>query len=135
MDWTTVIVSCVPAIISATVSYLVARHKGKNDLEKAAQENSAEIDRLMKQHEIDIEALREKHRMEMEAKDKDHEQKLQLMQKDYELRVAENKAQKSDDVLNDATASFFQSFLQNPEEGKQKLSSLLELQNMISGNK
>ena len=65
MDWTTIIASCVPAIISALVSYLIARHQGKSDLKKAAQENRAAIDRLMKQHEIDIESLREKHKMEM----------------------------------------------------------------------
>ncbi len=84
MDWTTIAASCIPATISAFVSYLIARHRGKNDLEKVAQENEANITRLMKQHEIDIESLREQHKMEMEAKEKDHQHKLEIIQKEHE---------------------------------------------------
>lgn len=135
MDWSTVIISCVPAVITAMVSYLIARYQGKNDLKKAAQENNAAIDRLIKQHQIDIEALREKHRMEMESKNKEHEHKLQLMQKEHELKISESQAHKKDDITNNAAANFFNSFMQNPEAGKKKLSALLELQDIITGNK
>ena len=134
MDWTTVIISCIPAIVSATVSYLVARHKGKNDLEKAAQENNATIERLMKQHEIDIEALREKHVMEMEAKDKEHEHKLQLMQMECDLRITESKTLKKDDITNDAAASFMRLFLQDPTSGMKTVNALMQLKDIINGN-
>ncbi len=133
MDWTTIIISCIPAIISATVSYLTARHQGKNDLKKAAQENEANIERLMKQHEIDIESLREKHKMDMELKDKEQEHKLQLMQKECELKIAENKAQKSNDISNNIAADFIQSFMRNPKEGMQSFNALTNLKKAIDG--
>ncbi len=84
MDWTTIIVSCIPAIVASTISYLTARHQSKTELKKAAQENNAAIQQLMKQHEIDIESLREQHKMEMEAKEKDHQYKLEIIQKEHE---------------------------------------------------
>lgn len=133
MDWTTIFVSCIPAVISGTLSYFTARNKGKNDLKKAAQENDANITRLMKQHEIDIESLREKHKMEMEAKDKEQEHKLQIMQKEYELKIAENKAQKRDDITNEAAAAFLRLFMQDPKTGKQSLNALVDLQNTFNG--
>ena len=135
MDWTTIFVSCIPAVVSGILSYFTARKKGKNDLKKAAQENDANITRLMKQHEIDIESLREKHKMEMEAKDKEQEHKLQIMQKEYELKIAENKNQKRDDITNSATASFIQSFMENPKEGMQSFNALVELKKAIDGEK
>ena len=132
MDWTTLIASCVPAVIAGIVSYSTARYKGKNELKKAAQDNNANIDRLMKQHEIDIESLREKHKMDMEAKDKEQEHKLQLMQKEYELKIAENKAQKTDDITNNAAASFLQSFMENPKEAIQSYNALVELKKQLT---
>lgn len=135
MDWTTIIASCIPAIISALVSYLIARHQGKSDIKKAAQENSAAIEQLMKQHEIDIESLREKHRMDMEAKEKDHEYKLQQMRTEYELKVAESKSKKTDDITNDLAAGFIQDFMQNPTEGAKAYESLKRLQHMFNGGK
>lgn len=131
MDWTTIIISCVPAIITATVSYLTARHQGKNDLQKASQENEANIERLMAQHEIDIEALREKHKMDMEAKDKELEHKLQIMQKEYELKIAENKTIKADNFTNNYAANFIERFMQNPTEGQKNLEALKRLQDMF----
>ena len=135
MDWTTIIVSCIPAIVAGTISYLTARHQSKTELKKAAQENSAAIEQLMKQHEIDIESLREQHKMEMESKDKEHEHKLQIMQKEYELKVAESKTTKNNDVTTDAAAGFLQSFIKNPEEGTKTLESLIALKNRLNGNK
>lgn len=135
MDWTTTIASCIPAIISALVSYLIARHQGKSDLKKAAQENNAAIDRLMKQHEIDIESLREKHKMEMESKEKDHDYNLQQMRIEYELKIAESKSKKTDDITNNLAAGFIQAFMQNPTEGTKTYESLKELQHMLNGRK
>ena len=135
MDWTTIIVSCIPAIVTGTISYLIAHHQNKTALKKAAQENSATIEQLMKQHEIDIESLREQHKMEMEAKEKDHQHKLELMQKEYELKVAESKAAKNDDLTASATAGFFQLFMQNPTEGAKTLESLKNLSNSFNTNK
>ena len=135
MDWTTILVSCIPAAISGFFSYFIARSKGKNDLKKAAQENESNIARLMKQHEIDIESLREKHKMEMEARDKEQEHKLQIMQKECELKIAENKAQKKDDITNEAAADFLKKFMHNPKEGKQSLDALFELQKAMNVKK
>ena len=127
MDWTTIIISCIPSIITATISYFTACHKGKNDLKRAAQENNATIDRLVKQHEINVEALREQHKMEMEAKDKEHEQKLQLMQKEYELRMSENNTTKTADFTNPLIASFIQSCISDPDSAQKRIASLHKL--------
>lgn len=135
MDWTTIIVSCIPAIVASTISFFTARHQSKTELKKAAQENSAAIDRLMKQHEIDIESLCEQHKMEMDTKEKDHQHKLELMQREYELKVAESKTAKNDDITASAAAGFFQLFMQNPTEGTKTLEALKNLRDSFNTNK
>jgi len=135
MDWTTIIVSCLPGIVAALISYLTARYQWKNDLNKATQENNATIERLMKQHEIDIGALREKHKIDMEIKDKEQEHKLQLMQKECELKIAESQAQRKTEITNDVAANFMQLLIKDPKTANKTFDSLLQFKDKIVGNK
>lgn len=79
----TLLIACVPAIISGVVSIFVAI----NQIKTIKEQNKHDLDKLMKQHEIDIENLKEKHSLEMEAKDKDHQHQLELLQKDYDNKM------------------------------------------------
>ena len=56
----TLLVSCVPAIITGIISYLTANKKAKAEIATLQESNKHEIEKLMKQHEVDIESLKEK---------------------------------------------------------------------------
>lgn len=80
----TLLLACVPAIISGIVSFVLAKSQAKSETEKLRLSNQHEIEKLMEQHKVDIDAIREQHRLEMESKDKDHQHKLEIMQKEHE---------------------------------------------------
>ena len=83
----TLLVACIPAIISGVVSFILSKSQSRSEIKKLKLANEHEIDKLMEQHKVDIEAIREQHRLEMEAKEKDHQHKLEIMQKDHENAI------------------------------------------------
>lgn len=131
MDWLQIVSTLATAIIPAIISYLIARNQCKNDLKRAAQESKTEIERLMKQHEIDIEALREKHRMEMETQKQNYEYTLLIMQKEYELKIAEQKEEKSSNIVHDAAAGIIKSFMSDPTATRKNLQGLVDLRDSL----
>jgi biopolymer transport protein ExbB/TolQ len=80
----TLLVACVPAIISGMISFVLAKSQAKSENEKLRLSNQHEIDRLMEQHKVDIDAIREQHRLEMQSKEKEHQYKLEIMQKEHD---------------------------------------------------
>ena len=83
----TLLIACVPAVISGIISFILAKSQSKAEVQKLKLENEHEIDKLIEQHKIDIDAIREQHRLEMESKEKDHIHKLEIMQKDHENAI------------------------------------------------
>lgn len=83
----TLLIACVPAVISGIVSFILAKSQSKSETQKLKLANEHEIEKLMEQHKIDIDAIREQHRLEMESKEKDHQHKLEIMQKDHENAI------------------------------------------------
>lgn len=83
----TLLIACVPAIISGMISFILAKSQSKSEVKKLKLANECEIDKLMEQHKVDIDAIREQHRLEMEAKEKDHQHKLEIMQKEHENAI------------------------------------------------
>ena len=80
----TLLIACVPAIISGILSFVLAKSQAKVETKKLQLANEHEIEKLMEQHKIDIDAIREQHRLEMESKEKDHQHKLEILQKEHE---------------------------------------------------
>lgn len=80
----TLLIACIPAIISALVSFVLAKHQAKSEIERLQLANKHDLEKLMEQHKVDIDAIQEKHRLEMDAKEKDHQYKLELIQKEHE---------------------------------------------------
>ncbi len=80
----TLLISCVPALLSGIVSFILAKSQAKAEINQLKIANEHEIEKLMEQHKVDIESLREQHRLEMDAKDRDHTHKLEIMQKEHE---------------------------------------------------
>lgn len=80
----TLLISCVPAIVSGIISFMLAKIQSKSEMEKLQITNQNDISKLMEQHKIDIDALREQHHLEMEAKEKEHQYALEIMQKEHE---------------------------------------------------
>lgn len=80
----TLLIACVPAIISGIISFILAKSQARSETKKIQMANKHEIEKLMEQHKVDIDAIREQHRLEMESKEKDHQHKLEIMQKEHE---------------------------------------------------
>lgn len=123
----TLLIACIPAIITGIVTYLVARKKATIQIETIKTQNKHDIDKLMKQHEIDIDSLKEKYRLEAGAKDKEHERKLEIMQKEYEYKLKQQESEAENtakygamkDVFGGLFEGMFSSAINNPEVQKQ----------------
>jgi len=126
MDWKSLAIPAITSILTALISYLVARQQGKSDLKKQAEANRAELERLMKQHEIDIEHLREKHKMELEIKALEHEQKLQLLKAESELKSNEQEKQEQNALVSGLMGGLLPSLLDTAEFKKMVSESFLQ---------
>ena len=115
MDWKSLAIPAFTSILTALISYLMARQQGKSDLKKQAEVNRAELERLMKQHEIDIEHLREKHKMELEIKALEHEQKLQLLRAESEMKSNEQEHSVWNNLGGGIMGGMFQTMMDSPE--------------------
>jgi hypothetical protein len=82
--WQTLLVSCIPAIVTGLVTFFVASRNAKTQIDVVKKQNEHELAKLMEQHKIDIDSLKEKHRLELEASEKDHQHKLEIIQKEHE---------------------------------------------------
>lgn len=66
----TLLIACIPAIISGIISFFLAKSQAKAETKKLQLANQHEIEKLMEQHKVDIDAIREQHRLEMESKER-----------------------------------------------------------------
>ena len=83
----TLLIACIPAIISAIVSFVLAKNQAKSEIERLQLANKHDLEKLMEQHKVDIDAIQEKHRLEMDTKEKEHQYKLELIQKEHENEI------------------------------------------------
>ena len=83
----TLLLACIPAIVTGFGSFILAKSQAKSEISKLQIANKHDIEKLMEQHKVDIESIREQHRLEMESKEKDHQYKLEIMQKEHENEV------------------------------------------------
>ena len=83
----TLLIACVPAIISGVISFILAKSQAKSEMKKLQLANQHDIKKLMEQHKVDVDAIREQHRLEMETKEKDHTHKLEIMQLEHEQEL------------------------------------------------
>lgn len=105
----TLLIACIPAIITGAVSFVLAKNQSKAEMQKLKIANEHEIDKLMEQHKVDIEAIREQHRLEMEAKEKDHQHKLEIMQKDHENAIIRKESELENTAKYNAAGSIMTS--------------------------
>lgn len=117
----TLLVSCIPAIITGIITYMTANRKAKSEIVALQESNKHDIERLMKQHEVDIESLKEKHQLEIEKSEQDHQHKIEIMNLEHKNELESNEKQQS----NAAMFSVMSDVITNP----QKLQGLLELAN------
>lgn len=126
----TLLIACVPAIISGIISYILAKSQTKSENEKLRLSNQHEIDRLMEQHKVDIDSIREQHRLEMESKEQEHQYKLEIMQKEHdnELIRQENTAKYNamGNVVTGLVNGMFGGIMNSPEVQAEMSKKVLE---------
>lgn len=101
----TLMISCIPAVITGILSFLVAKSQANSEIKKLKMENAHDLERLMEQHKVDIEHIREQHKLEMEAKERDHQHKLEIMQKEHENELIRQEKEQENNVKYGAMGS------------------------------
>lgn len=117
----TLLVSCIPAVITGIVTYLTASRNAKTQIASLQESNKHEIEKLMRQHEVDIESLKEKHHLEAEKSEQEHRHKVEIM--DIEHRNALESKEK--EQSNAAMFGVMADVIKDPS----KLQGILELAN------
>lgn len=113
--------SCIPALFSGVISYLIASKQAKAEIATLQESNKHEIEKLMKQHEVDIESLKEKHQLELEKSEQDHKHKIEIMELEHKNALESNEKEQS----NAAMFGVIGEVIKDP----QKLNGLIELAN------
>ena len=103
----TLLISCIPAIITGIVTYLVAHKNATAQIKVIKEQNNHDLEKLMEQHRIDIDSLKEKYRLEAEEKDREHIRKLELMQKEYELKLKQQESEAENTAKYGAVKDIF----------------------------
>lgn len=117
----TLLVSCIPAVITGVVTYLTTSRKAKTQISSLKESNKHEIEKLMKQHEVDIESLKEKHQLEIEKSEQEHRHKIEIMEIEHRNALESKEKEQS----NAAMYSVMADVIKDPS----KLQGLLELAN------
>ena len=86
----TLLISCIPAIITGVVTYLVAYKNATAQIKVVEEQNKHDLDKLMEQHKIDIDSLNKKHQQELEKMEVEHKHKLELIAKENENNLSQN---------------------------------------------
>ena len=84
----TLLIACIPAIITGLVTYIIACRNAASQIDIVKEQNKHDLEKLMEQHKVDIDHLKEAHKLEMESKEQDHKNRLELLQKDSENAMA-----------------------------------------------
>ena len=53
----TLLISCIPAIVTGVVTYLVAHKNASAQIKVVKEQNKHDLEKLMEQHKIDIDSL------------------------------------------------------------------------------
>ena len=86
----TFLISCVPAIITGTVSYLIANKNSVAQINVLKEQNKHDLEKLMEQHKIDIDSLNTKHQQEIEKMVIEHKHKLELLARESANNIGQN---------------------------------------------
>lgn len=117
----TLLVSCIPAVVTGIVTYLTASKNAKAEISSLQESNKHEIEKLMRQHEIDIESLKEKHRLETEKSEQEHRHKVEIMEIDHKNALESKEKEQS----NSAMYGIMADVMKDPS----KLQGIMELVN------
>ena len=128
----TLLIACIPAIITGFVSYFVARKNASAQIKVVEKQNKHDLEKLMKQHEIDIDNLKEAHKFEMEKLEQEHKNKLELQKIEYENKLLQQEKEGQNAVATEAVKGLFGMFgsamdaAMNTPEGQQMLNDSIK---------
>ena len=84
------LISCIPAIVTGFVTYLVAHKNASAQIKVVKEQNKHDLEKLMEQHKIDIDSLGKQHQQELEKMELEHKHKLELISKENENNLSQN---------------------------------------------
>lgn len=86
----TLLISCIPALVTGMVTYLVAHRNASAQIKVVKEQNKHDLEKLMEQHKIDIDSLGKHHQQKLEKMELEHKHKLELIAKENENNLSQN---------------------------------------------
>lgn len=86
----TLLISCIPALVTGIVTYLVAYKNATAQIKVVKEQNKHDIEKLMEQHKINIDSLGKQHQQEIEKMELEHKHKLELIAQENENNLSQN---------------------------------------------
>lgn len=86
----TLLISCIPAIVTGFVTYLVAHKNAVSQVKIVQEQNKHDLEKLMEQHKVDIDSLNKQHQQELEKMELEHKHRLELAEKENENNLSQN---------------------------------------------
>lgn len=135
----TLLIACIPAVITGLVTYVVARKKADSQIDIVKEQNQHDLEKLMEQHKVDIDSLKEKYRLEAEEKDREHTRKLEIMEKEYEYKLRQQESEAENSVkygaIKDVFGGLIGGMMKTPEVQKKMGEAFSEALNKKDGDK
>ncbi len=103
----TLLIACIPAIITGIVSYLVANKNATAQIRIIKEQNKHDLDKLMEQHKVDIDSLKEKYRLEAEAKEQEHLRNIELLKLNHQNSIEQKDNEEVSKALFGALGQVF----------------------------
>lgn len=86
----TLLISCIPALVTGIVTYLVAHRNASAQIKVVKEQNKHDLEKLMEQHKIDIDSLGKQYQQKLEKMELEHKHKLELIAKENENNLSQN---------------------------------------------
>ena len=111
----TLLVSCIPAVITGIVTYMTASRNAKTQIASLQESNKHEIEKLMKQHEIGIDNLKETHKLELERKQQEHDLKIKEMKIECDNEILKHEKELENQAKYGVMGDLFKGMFNSPE--------------------
>ena len=85
----TLLIACIPAIITGVVSFLVANKNAVVQINVVKEQNKHDLEKLVEQHKIDIDSIEKQHQQEIDKMELEHKHKLELITAENENSLSQ----------------------------------------------
>lgn len=96
MDFTeSVLIACIPSIITGVVAYIISRKNTKFEISKLKEQSNQIIEKNRQDYVLSLKQIE----IQTETKEKEFQHQIQLLKTQYESKVKEDQGLKQNDLI------------------------------------